>query len=64
MDTVLSILMLAMVALLLGAAAMWRKGDRRRAMLMAMLAVIAASNVAIWTVPDASGEAPVGRTIK
>ena len=46
------------------AAMMWRKGDRRRAMLMAMLAVIAASNVAIWTVPDASGEAPVGRTIK
>ena len=60
----LSILMLAMVALLLGAATMWRRGDRRRAMLMVVLAVLAATNVAIWTVPDASGEAPVTKQIR
>ena len=64
MSTVLSILVLAAIAMLLGAAMMWRKGDRKRAMLMLMLAVIAAANVAIWTLPDASGEAPVSKDVR
>lgn len=64
MSTVLSILVLAAIAMLLGAAMMWRKGDRKRAMLMLMLAVIAATNVAIWTLPDASGEAPVSKEVR
>ncbi len=64
MATVLSILVLAAIALLLGGAMMWRKGDRKRAMLMVMLAMIAAINVAIWTLPDASGEAPVAKQVR
>lgn len=64
MATVLSILVLAGFALLLGAAMMWRKGDRKRAVLMVMLAIIAGVNVAIWTLPDASGEAPVTKAVR
>ncbi len=64
MSTVLSILVLAAIAMVLGAAMMWRKGDRKRAMLMLLLAVIAATNVAIWTLPDASGEAPVTKQVR
>ena len=64
MATVLSILVLAAIALLLGGALAWRKGDRKRAMLMVMLAMIAAINVAIWTLPDASGEAPVAKQVR
>ena len=64
MPTVLSILVLAAIALLLGGAMMWRKGDRKRAMLMVLLAIIAATNVAIWTLPDASGEAPVSKDVR
>ncbi|WP_292683610.1 hypothetical protein [Novosphingobium sp.] len=64
MSTVLSILVLAAIAMLLGAAMMWRKGDRKRAMLMIILAMIAAINVAIWTLPDASGEAPVSKAVR
>ena len=64
MSTVLSILVLAAIAMVLGAAMMWRKGDRKRAMLMLLLAVIAATNVAIWTLPDASGEAPVSKDVR
>ncbi|HMT47838.1 MAG: hypothetical protein RL702_3008 [Pseudomonadota bacterium] len=64
MSTVLSILVLAAIAMLLGAAMMWRKGDRKRAMLMVLLAIIAATNVAIWTLPDASGEAPVSKDVR
>lgn len=60
MDLVLSILMLAMVALVLGAIFLLRKGGhRKQAMLMLVLAVIAGLNVAIWTVPDSAGTAPV-----
>jgi membrane protein DedA with SNARE-associated domain len=64
MSTVLSILVLAAIAMLLGAAMMWRKGDRKRAMLMVLLAIIAATNVAIWTLPDASGEAPISKDVR
>ena len=56
MSTVLSILVLAAIAMLLGAAMMWRKGDRKRAMLMLVLAAVIAVNVALWAVPDDSGQ--------
>lgn len=60
MDIVLSIVMLAAIALVIGAYALWRRtGQVKQALLMLLLAVIAAANVAIWTVPDASGEAPL-----
>lgn len=60
MSIVLSILMLACFALLAGAYYLWRKdGHRKQALLMVLLAAIAATNVAIWTVPDAEGTSPL-----
>jgi len=60
MDMVLSIVMLAAVALVIGAFLLWRRtGQTKQPLLMLVLAAIAAANVAIWTVPDASGEAPL-----
>ena len=62
MNLVLSIVMLAAIALLIGAFVLWRRtGDAKKAMLMVLLAIIAAMNVAIWTVPDNSGEAPIDK---
>lgn len=62
MDLVLSVLMLAVIALVIGAIYLLRKGGHRnQALLMLVLAAIAALNVAIWTVPGTSGTAPVDR---
>lgn len=61
MNLVLSMMMLAAFALLLGAFVLWRRGVRKQAGLMVLLAVIAVVNVLIWTVPDAGGQAPVDR---
>lgn len=58
--TVLSILMLACIAMLLGALALWRlRGGGRQVWLMLALAVVLAINVAIWVVPSTDGTAPV-----
>ncbi|MBM0169127.1 hypothetical protein [Altererythrobacter sp. C41] len=60
MGTVLSIVMLAGLLLLVGAFALWRRGgSRKQVLLMVLLAVICFVNIAIWTVPDAGGEAPL-----
>ena len=61
MNLVLSVLMLAAGALLVGAVVLWRRGVRKQALLMVLLALIAAVNVMMWTVPDAGGQAPVDR---
>lgn len=61
MDLVLSILVLAAIALLPGAAYLWRRGERQRPLLMLVLAVIMAANVAIWTLPTKGGEAPLDK---
>lgn len=62
MGTVLSILALAVVGLLLGALMLWRKGGPlKQVLLMVVLAVIAAVNIAIWTLPDDDGKAPLDR---
>ncbi len=61
MNLVLSVLMLAAGALLVGAVVLWRRGVRKQAGLMVLLAVIAVINVMIWTVPDAGGRAPMDR---
>jgi len=63
-DTILSIMMLAAIALLLGAVAAWRKASRKQALLMAVLAVVIAANVAVWVVPGKDGKAPVNATIR
>ena len=57
----LSLMMLAVFALIAGALVLWRRGERKRPALMALLVVILIANVAIWTVPDATGEAPLSR---
>lgn len=60
MDTVLSILVLAAIALVIGAVVLWRKGGSpKQVVLMLVLAVVMIGNVLIWTVPDKDGEAPV-----
>ena len=62
MATVLSILVLAAFALLAGAAWLWRKGGaRKQAMLMVILALVALVIVAIWTVPQPDGTAPIAQ---
>ncbi|MBA4164217.1 MAG: hypothetical protein C0510_06245 [Erythrobacter sp.] len=62
MNAVLSILMLAAIALVVGAIALWRRpGFRKQAVLMLVLAAVMIVNVAIWTLPDPSGSAPLAR---
>jgi hypothetical protein len=61
MDTVLSLVALAAVALVAGAIYLWRKGVRKQAGLMLALAVVMIVNVLIWTLPDAGGTAPIDR---
>lgn len=59
-DVVLSILMLAVLALVAGAFVLWRRtGRTKQPLLMLLLALIALLNVAIWTVPSSDGNAPL-----
>ena len=57
-DTVLSVLVLAAIAMVIGAIAWWRRGLRKQAALMLALAAIMAANVAIWLVPVDGANAP------
>lgn len=59
MDTALSIMALGAIALVLGAIALWRRGVRRQAALMLLLAAILAGNIAIWVIPNDKGAALV-----
>ena len=62
MDLVLSLLVLAAFALVGGAWLGWRRGlPMKQVGLMLLLALVMIVNVAIWTVPDAGGDAPVDR---
>ena len=60
-DIVLSLTMLAAVALLIGAVVLLRRGERRRAGLMGLAALVALANVAIWSLPPPrdAGHRPV-----
>lgn len=61
LDFALSLTVLAAIALLAGAAWLWRReGHRKQAVLMIVLALIAIVNVAIWTLPDPEGNSPAG----
>ncbi len=63
-DTVLSILVLAAIALLVGAFALWRRGGtKRQVVLMVILAFVAIGNVAIWIIPDNQGNAPLNQKL-
>ena len=62
LDAVLSITVLAAILLVIGAFFLWRRtGNVKNALLMVLLAVISLINVAIWTLPDAGGEAPLDK---
>lgn len=50
-DIALSLTMLAVIALAGGAVVLWRRGERRKAGLMAAAAAVALANVAIWSLP-------------
>lgn len=51
-DLALSLTMLAALALLAGAAVLWiKRGERRKALLMATAGLVALANVAIWSLP-------------
>ena len=59
-DIVLSIVMLAALALVAGAFVLWRRtGEAKNPALMVLLAVIAVINVLIWTLPGEGGTAPI-----
>ena len=59
-DIVLSIVMLAALALVAGAIVLWRRtGEARHPALMVLLATIAVANVLIWTIPSSDGTAPI-----
>lgn len=55
-DAALSLAMLTALALLAGAVFLWRKGERQRPALMAILAAIMIANVVIWSLPTAGGQ--------
>ena len=56
LDTALSLMVMATVALLIGALVLWRRGGaRKQAVMMALLALILGVNVAIWVLPTAQG---------
>ena len=61
MDIALSLAVLTVFALLLGARALWRRdGSRRQAVLMLVLAAILAGNIAILAVPTPDGQSLAG----
>lgn len=57
-DIIMSIIVLAAIALVAGAFVLWRKGLGKQAMLMLILAMVMVVNVAIWMIPTESGETP------
>ena len=59
LDFALSLMMLAALALCVGAVFLWRRGERQRPALMVFMALILGANIAIWSLPDAGGAAPV-----
>lgn len=59
-DIVLSIVMLAALALVAGAFVLWRRtGEAKNPALMVLLAGVAVINVLIWTVPAPDGASPI-----
>lgn len=55
LETALSLLVLGAMALFAGAVFLWRRGERRRPVLMVVLGLVMAANIGIWTLPDAGG---------
>ena len=65
MEIAFSLMVLAAIALVIGAVVLWRTGGSRKQIgLMLVLAVIMAVNIGIWTLPDSGGKAPLNQEIK
>lgn len=64
LDTALSLMVLGAVALLGGAYFQWRRGNRKQAGLMLVLALVFAANVAIWAIPNEQGQSLAGQEVK
>jgi len=60
LDAALSLLMLAAIALVGGAAFLFKRGERKRPVLMLTLAGVMVMNLIIWTLPGKSGETLAG----
>lgn len=54
-DAALSLATLTALALVAGAVLLWRKGERQRLSLMAILAAVMITNVVIWLLPTNTG---------
>jgi len=62
MDLVLSLLVLAAVALVAGAIVQWRRGKTgKQTGLLLVLAAVMIVNVLIWTIPNKDGTVPMDR---
>ena len=56
-DTALSLMMLAVIALIGGGIFLLRRGGmQKQALLMLILAAILAGNIGIWSIPDKQGQ--------
>lgn len=65
MALVLSVLVFAIIALVFGAFTLWRRGGSPKQVgLMLFLAVIMVVNIAIWTLPDPGGNAPLKQELQ
>lgn len=62
MDLILSILVLAALAMIAGAIFLWRRdGMTKQVWLMLLSAAVMIANVLIWTLPNKDGTAPIDR---
>jgi flagellar biosynthesis/type III secretory pathway M-ring protein FliF/YscJ len=60
MNIIVSVMVLAAIALTIGAIALWRRGGpRKQVALMLLLVAVIAANVAILTIPTSDGSAPL-----
>ncbi|MEE4450305.1 hypothetical protein [Novosphingobium resinovorum] len=65
MDIALSLLVLTVIALVIGAIVLLRRGGyRKQAGLMLVLAGVMIVNIAIWTLPDREGRSLAGEAKK
>jgi hypothetical protein len=61
LDAALSLMVIAVAALIGGAYFQFRRGNRKQAGLMLVLAVVFGVNVAIWSVPNEQGASLVNQ---
>jgi hypothetical protein len=60
MNIVISLMVLAAIALTAGAITLWRRGGQRKQVaLMLLLVAVIAANVAILSIPSSDGSAPL-----